>query len=98
MSTVTQSPRYEDTTVSKHCREQWAERSDRPKLNPRIAWLEAVPIDYPSIKPPSEFARLHEVTGLILLAAPNGTLTTCIPIWHRPQNERRYIQNQLSDL
>ncbi|WP_137288800.1 hypothetical protein [Natronorubrum halophilum] len=98
MSANTQSPSYEETTVSKHCREQWSERSNRPQLNPRIAWLEAVPIDYPSIKPPARFARYHEVTGQILLACPDGTLATCIPLSNRSRSEQQYIRNQVADL
>ncbi|WP_265109141.1 hypothetical protein [Halosolutus halophilus] len=96
MSTVTGSPRYTEVSVSSHAYERWAERSNRPKLNPRVAWLEAVPIDYPSIKPPAEFARLHEVTGLILLAESDGTLRTCIPLSNRPRDEQQYIRSQVS--
>ncbi|WP_121744441.1 hypothetical protein [Natronorubrum halophilum] len=95
MSTVTQSPSYEDIEVSGHCHRMWSERSNRPDLNPRIAWLEAVPVDYPSIKPPARFARYHEVTGQILLACPDGTLATCIPLSNRSRDEQRYIRDQL---
>lgn len=80
MSAVTQSPHYTEVEVSNHAHRRWAERSDRPKMNPRAAWLEAVPVDYPSINPPAKYARYHEETGLLLLVAADRTLTTCVPI------------------
>ena len=95
---VAQTPRYEDLVVDEHFPKQWTKRSDRPRLNPRIAWLEAIPIDYPSAKPPAECARLHEVTELILLAEPDGRLVTCIRLADRPRNEQQYIRSQVSDL
>lgn len=97
MSAVTQSPRYTEISVSDHAYERWAERSNRPKLNPRVAWLEAIPVDYPSAKPPAEYARYHEVTEMILLADPNGRLVTCIPLEHRSQNEQQYVRSQVTD-
>ncbi|QRV14258.1 hypothetical protein JMJ58_15095 [Haloterrigena salifodinae] len=92
---VTAGPTFEEISVSSHCRERWDERSDRPLLNPRIAWLEAVPVDYPSARPPARHARFHEVTELILLASDDGLLRTCIPLSNRPRDERRYIRDQL---
>lgn len=67
-----------------------------PALNPRLAWKEGTAVDYPSIKPPAVHARYHEETDLILLAAPNGTLLTVIPLGHRPQTEQQHIRSQVS--
>lgn len=94
---VTPTPRYEELVVDEHFPERWTKRSDRPQLNPKIAWLEAIPIDYPSAKPPAECARFHEVTGMILLAEPNGRLVTCIPLEDRSRDEQQYIRSQVSD-
>ncbi|WP_226479121.1 hypothetical protein [Natrinema amylolyticum] len=95
---VTPTPRYEEIFVDEHFPEQWSKRSDRPQLNPQIAWLEAIPVDYPSAKPPAECARLHEVTEMILLAEPNGRLVTCIPLEDRSRTEQQYIRSQVTDL
>lgn len=97
MSTAS-APTYEQTAVSGHCRHKWEQRSPRPSLDPRIAWLEAVPVHYPSIKPPAKHARLHEVTELLLLAAADGTLVTCIQLEDRSHDEQRYIRSQVSEL
>ncbi|SEQ28405.1 hypothetical protein [Natrinema salaciae] len=95
---VTATPRYEEIVVDEHFPSRWAERSDRPQLNPKIAWLEAITIDYPSAKPPAECTRYHEVTGMLLLAEPNGRLVTCIPLEDRPRDEQQYIRFQASEL
>ena len=92
---VTAAPTFDEIEPTDHCRERWSERSDRPSLNPRVAWLEAVPIDYPSARPPARHARFHEVTELILLASDDGLLRTCIPLSNRPRDEQRYIRDQL---
>lgn len=94
---VTPTPRYEELVVDEHFPSRWAERSDRPQLNPKVAWLEAIPVDYPSARPPAECARFHEVTEMLLLAEPNGRLVTCIPLEDRPLTERRYIQSQVTN-
>ena len=94
---VTPTPRYEEIVVDEHFPGRWAKRSPRPKLNAKIAWLEAIPVDYPSAKPPAECARLHEVTEMILLAEPNGRLVTCIPLEDRPQDEQQYVRSQVSN-
>ncbi|WP_436344468.1 hypothetical protein [Natronorubrum sp. FCH18a] len=96
---VSHTPTYDEIFVDPHFPKRWSERSGRPNLNPRIAWLEAIPIDYPSAKPPAECARLHEVTETILLAEPNGRLVTCYPLSNRPRDEQQHIRDQLvSDL
>ncbi|ELZ12048.1 hypothetical protein C478_10618 [Natrinema thermotolerans DSM 11552] len=93
---VTDTPRFEDLEADGHPRDKWAERSPKPSLNPRIAWLEAVPIDYPSMSPPAKYARFHEVTELIILAN-EYRLVTFIPLEDRPQDEQQYIRSQVSD-
>lgn len=96
---VTHTPTYDEIFVDPHFPQRWSERCDRPELNPAIAWLEAIPIDYPSAKPPANCARLHEVTEMILLAEPNGRLVTCIRLEDRPRHEQQHIRDQLvSDL
>lgn len=97
MSASSSAPTYEETTVSGHFRHKWEQRSARPSLDPRIAWLEAVPVHYPSMKPPAKHARLHEVTDLLLLGEPDGCLVTCIKLQDRSRKEQRYIRNQVSD-
>jgi len=94
---VTRSPRYTEVRVSDHAYERWSERSDQPKMNPRAAWLEAVPVEYPSISPPARHARYHQPTGLVLLVAGDGTLTTCIPLEDRSQDEQQHVRSQVSD-
>lgn len=91
---VTSSPRYEDLRVSDHVHIRWAERSSHSRLNPRVAWLEAIPIDYPSMSPPAKHARLHEVSEMILLA-DDYELITCIPLTDRPQDEQQHIRDQI---
>ncbi|WP_435552722.1 hypothetical protein [Natrinema sp. CGMCC1.2065] len=93
---VTPTPRYEDLEVDPHFPERWTERSPRQQLNPKVAWLEAIPVDYPSASPPAECTRYHEVTEMLLLAEPNGRLVTCIPLEDRPHDEQQYIRSQVS--
>ncbi|AFZ74603.1 hypothetical protein [Natronobacterium gregoryi] len=92
----TSPPRYEDLEVSDHAQVRWTERSSRPRLNPAVAWLEAVPIDYPRMSPPAQHARLHEVSEIILLADGHATLVTCIRLEDRPEDEQQYIRSQLN--
>lgn len=100
MSTVetdaeaSQTPTYTELRASHHVRHRWGQRSSQPNLCPRIAWLEAVPIHYPSIKSPAKHARLHEVTEMLLLAG-DEQLVTCIPLEDRPRSEQQYIRDQL---
>ncbi|WP_226041532.1 hypothetical protein [Natrinema sp. DC36] len=94
---VTQSPQFTEIEVSDHAHRRWAERSDRPKLNPLAAWLEAIPVEYPSMSPPAKYARYHETTNLLLLAAADRTLTTCIPLSGRSVKEQQYIRSQVTD-
>ncbi|QLG47862.1 hypothetical protein [Natrinema halophilum] len=97
MSTVTQSPRYTEISVSEHAYDRWTERSAQPKLNPRAAWLEAIPVEYPSINPPAKYARYHQETDLVLLVAGDDTLITCIPLSQRSVKEQQYVLSQVTD-
>ncbi|GAB3669619.1 hypothetical protein [Halopiger thermotolerans] len=92
---VKPTPRFEDLEVDPHFPDRWSKRANRPQLDPKVAWLEAIPVDYPSAKPPADCTRFHEVTETLLLAEPNGRLVTCIPLEDRPQDEQRYIREQL---
>lgn len=94
---VAPTPRYEDLEVTDHALDRWAERSPKPRLDPDVAWLEAIPIDCPSAKPPADRARLHEVTEMILLADPDGGLVTCKPLGDRSRDEQQYIRSQVSN-
>ncbi|AXR78965.1 hypothetical protein [Natrarchaeobaculum sulfurireducens] len=92
---VKPTPSYEELHVDEHFYDRWAERSPRSQLNPSIAWLESIPVDYPSATPPADRTRYHEVTQLLLLATPEGRLVTCIRLEDRPDDEQRYIRDQI---
>ncbi|UHQ97923.1 hypothetical protein HYG81_18860 [Natrinema zhouii] len=97
MSATTQSPRNFELEISAHARRRWEKRSSQRHLDPRAAWSEAEPVHYPSLKPPSEHARYHESTDLVLLVAQDGTMTTCIPLSDRSPDEQQYVRNQVTD-
>ncbi|WP_226040804.1 hypothetical protein [Natrinema sp. DC36] len=97
MSATTQSPQSVELEVSGHARHRWEKRSPQPHLDLRAAWSEAESVHYPSIKPPSEHARYHTETDLVLLVAQDGTMTTCIPLSDRSPDEQQYVRNQVSD-
>ncbi|QCW03597.1 hypothetical protein [Natrinema pallidum] len=92
-----ESPRYFEISISEHARKRWETRSPQPNADPRAAWGDAVPVHYPNLKPPATDARYHEETDLLLLAAADGTLTTCIPLKHRSRDEQQYIRSQVTD-
>ncbi|MFC6765481.1 hypothetical protein [Natrinema soli] len=97
MSATTQSPRNSELEVSGHARRRWETRSHQPHLDPRAAWSEAKSVHYPSLKPPSEHARYHTETDLVLLVAQDGTMTTCIPLSDRSPDEQQYVRNQVTN-
>ncbi|KDE59578.1 hypothetical protein EL22_19955 [Halostagnicola sp. A56] len=60
----------------------------------REAWRDAEPVHYPSASNAC-VARLYEME--VILLARQGALMTCIPLWHRAEDEQQYIRSQVTD-
>ena len=73
--------------------ETWPDRVGT-NVDLRGAWRDAEPVHYPNASNAC-VARLYEME--ILLLARQGSLVTCIPLWHRTENEQQYIRSQVND-
>ena len=81
--------------ITGHVEERWPDRALFDDIDLEEAWCNAEPVHYPSANR-GAVARYHRRTDTVLLARQGG-LVTCIELMDRPQSERIYIRNQVTD-